>query len=98
MSIIGKPFVCDVCWKAFSNEDDMNLHLDKKHTKYGVCPICKELELLEGHHYSYEDYEYDKSKNRIKICNRCHGRQQNVQAQIREGIQLIYIGHTLRKY
>ena len=51
--------------------------------------------MLESHHYSYQDFEEDKKKHTIRLCNKCHGKQQIVQNLIRSGIQIIYIGHTL---
>lgn len=87
-------YQCKKCGLRFENIQLANSH-SKIHKSKGVCPICKNYEILEKHHYSYKDFLKDKQKNTLDLCNHCHGMQQRIQDLIRKGIEIIYIGHIL---
>lgn len=100
-------YKCRKCGLRFVNiqqlqEHSFNHRIDgksscKTKTK-GICPLCKKFGNIEKHHYSYKDFEIDPEANTEPLCNSCHGKQQKVQKEIREGIPQTYIGHILEKF
>ncbi len=88
-----KPYKCKICNIRFENIQDQQKHIQEH--RLGICPMCKKVGLIEDHHFSYEDFELDKKKNTMKICNKCHGYQTLVQKFTRLGLKITYIGHLL---
>ncbi len=97
-------YCCKKCGLRFENIKTLQKHsfLHRvngkkscfKKTK-GICPLCKKFRIIDQHHYSYKDFHKDPKANTEPLCENCHGKQQKIQKEIRNGIPQTYIGHNL---